>query len=88
MKFLKIAGIITAVIAFFCGLGIVGRVEMEDRQYQSGEISQEELTTDEELITQILICGGVAVAGGLMWSVGTYIEAGRIERKYKRYYIR
>lgn len=86
MKFLKVAGIITALIALFCGLGTVGRMETEDKQYQYGEITREEMTTDDEIFKRFMIIGGVAVAGGLMWVVGSYIEAGRIEKEYKRFY--
>lgn len=86
MKILKRIGIITALIALFCGLGVVGRMETEDRQYQYGEILREEMTPDDELFKQFVIIGGVAVAGGLMWAIGTYVEAGRIEKEYERLY--
>ena len=61
MRILKGIGIITAVIALFCGLGVVGKIETEDKQYRSGEITREEMTTDEELFKRFAICGGVAV---------------------------
>lgn len=85
MKILKGLGIITAVIALFCGLGVVGRIETEDKQYRSGEITREEMTTDEELFKRFAICGGAALGGGLMWAIGAYVEAGQIEKEYKRF---
>lgn len=84
MKVLKGLGIITAVIALFCGLGVVGKIETEDKQYRSGEITREEMTTDEELFKRLGICIGGAVAGGMVWAIGTYVEAGQTEKKYKR----
>lgn len=88
MKAIKIIGVIIVIIAFVCGLGIVGRVETEDKQYRNGEITSEIMTTDEDLIKQIAICVGAAALGGVMWAVGAYVEADKIENKYTRYYRR
>lgn len=78
MKALKIIGIVTSLLALFCGFGIIGRVEMEERQFRAGEITQEEMTSDSDLLLQIGICGGVAVAGGVCWLAGAYLEGERI----------
>ncbi len=88
MKAIKIIGVILVIIAFVCGLGIVGRVETEERQYRNGEIISEEMTTDGDLIKSIAICVGAAALGGIMWAAGAYVEADKIENKYTRYYRR
>lgn len=77
MKFLKYAGVSILAIAFFVAIGIIGRVEHEDRQYKSGEIVQEQMTTTEDLFKQIGVCAGVAVLGGLTYAAGAYIGAGK-----------
>lgn len=84
MKILKYVGVIIVIAAFVAALGIIGRVETEDRQYRSGEIEQEEMTGAEDLVMQIVICGGIAVVGGAVWAIGAYAEADRIERIYLR----
>ena len=85
MKILKYSGKAILIITAFLALGIVGRMETEDRQYQRGEITQEEMTTDDTLFKMFIGSGAVALTGGAMWVVGSYIEADRIERKYRRY---
>jgi hypothetical protein len=84
MRIFKYVGITILILAFVMALGIIGRVETEDRQYRSGEIEQEEMTEASDLVWQILICGGVAVLGGAIWAISAYIEAGRVERIYLR----
>ena len=84
MRIFKYVGIAILILAFVMALGIIGRVETEDRQYRSGEIEQEEMTEASDLVWQILICGGVAVLGGAIWAISAYIEADRIERTYLR----
>ena len=86
MRVFKIIGIVVVILAFVAALGIIGRVESEDRQYRSGEIAQEEMTEASDLAWQILICGGVAVLGGAIWAISAYTEAERIERNYRRLY--
>ena len=88
MKLLKKLGIILAVAAVICTLGVVGRAETDDRLYSSGEIAAEEMLSTEQLVKYALAFGAVALVGGLCWAVGTYIEAGRVEREYKRTYGR
>lgn len=88
MKLLKKIGIILAVAAVICTLGVIGRAETDDRLYSSGEIAAEEMLSTEQLVKYALIFGCVAAAGGLMWATGTYIDAGRVEREYKRAYGR
>ena len=88
MKLLKKLGIILAVAAAICTLGVVGRAETDDRLYSSGEIAAEEMLSTEQLVKYALIFGCVAAIGGLMWATGTYIDAGRVEREYKRAYGR
>ena len=84
MRIFKYVGIAILILAFIMALGIIGRVESEDRLYRSGEIEQEEMTGAEDLVMQILICGGGAVLGGAMWAISAYIEADRVERIYLR----
>ena len=86
MRVFKIIVIAVIILAFIAALGIIGRVESEDRRYRSGEIEQEEMTDASDLVWQIVICGGVAAVGGIIWAAGAYVEAGRIERGYKRLY--
>lgn len=88
MKLLKKLGIILALTALICAIGVVGRAETDDRLYSSGEIAAEEMLSTEQLVKYALIFGCVAAAGGLMWATGTYIDAGRVEREYKRAYGR
>lgn len=86
MRIFKYVGITILILAFVMALGIIGRVESEDRLYRSGEIAQEEMTGTEDLVFQIIICGGVAVVGGAMWVISVYTEAERIEKNYRRLY--
>lgn len=88
MKLLKILGIILACAAVFCILGVIGRAETDDRLYASGEISADKMLTTEKLLKYALAFGAVALIGGLCWAVGTYIEAGHVEREFKRTYGR
>ena len=77
MKVLKIIGIITAVVGLVCGLGVVGRIETEDQQYRNGDITREEMTADDDLFKYMAVCCGAVIGGGMMWAVGSYVEAGR-----------
>ena len=86
MRVLKICGIILALAALFCCLGIVGRMETEDRQYVMGEISADEMTSGETLATWFCITGCAAVCGGALWTIGSYIEAEKANRELKKRY--
>ena len=85
MRVLKILGVVVTVTALFCGLGVVGRMETEDRQYVCGEITRDDMTTDKTLFKWFGVIGAAALAGGLMWVVGTYNEKPkRIGVRYDR----
>lgn len=88
MKLLKAFGIILALAALICAIGVVGRAETDDRLYSSGEITAEEMLSTEQLLKYALIFGAVGLVGTSCWAVGTCIEAGQAEKRYKRYYGR
>ena len=76
-RIVKYMGIAILAIAIFCALGIIGRVENEDRRYRCGEITQEQMTTAEELGKQIGICAVCGVVGGACIGIGAYADMGR-----------
>ena len=76
MRGIKIAGAIIVIIAIVCGIGVIGRVEFEDEQYKAGEIDS--VTTNGELVKQIVIVLGVLAVGGAMWALGAYVEGERL----------
>lgn len=86
MRVLKICGIILALAALFCCLGIVGRMETEDRQYVMGEISKDEMTSGDTLAAWLGASGIAALCGGALWTIGSYIEAEQIARRVKSKY--
>lgn len=81
MKAIKTIGAIIVIIAFACGLGFIGRIETEDRDYRAGEITKEEMTNDDKVLTDAFTCVGIAVIGGLIYAVGCAMEAAKEKRE-------
>lgn len=74
MKAIKRIGVAFVIIAIVCALGLVGRIETEDMDYRAGEITKDEMTSDEKLYTDLFTLGGVAVCGGLIYAAGCGME--------------
>lgn len=84
MRVLKAIGAIVVAVALLAGIGVVGRIETEDDSYRRGEINKSEMTDDGEFAGRIFAVIAIAVGGGLIWVVASYIEAEQIEREMRR----
>lgn len=66
MKFLKVVAIVLISLGLLSALGIVGRIETEDRMLKSGEIDEADLLSDSTIMTIMGVSISMLALGGII----------------------
>lgn len=75
MKILYVIAVLLIVAGLVCSLGVIGRVEHEDRLLKAGELSDVEVTSTAELLRQLGVAISLVVLGGVLILVRKLLPA-------------